>query len=381
MTDLTTTNGMIWHNSALNTFAQCEQKFTYAYLRQLKRPETEASVPLLRGSWFHALMAAQGWMQGVKQGTLVHQPDTIDLGFEGLHDVAVDWDTHPQGPVIQRKNGNYFLSPDAVHTLILDSVFDFMPKGLDEEMDNLDEEVWLLYQRYVHRWGHSIAADDVLAVELQWQRTEPQSGITLGGRADRLVRTPDGRVTLRDHKTTSQSPTADVRLSQSQAHLYAWGLAEWLDEHDVGQVEAIEYDYAITRTPGSVRLTKAGNLYKNQATMDEYAFCVGLADLGEDPDDEKWAEAREEMREVGDPKFFHRERVPVSEAVVVNLLDALESADSRAQALSNGAEPVRSTTLMCQWCEFSDVCTAELYDNDASVLLDGFTEREIERVP
>ena len=380
MSDTTNPMKWIWHNSMLGTLSTCEQKGKYSYIDGLKRPETSVSIAMLRGSWFHGLMAAQGLKQGLKQDTLLVIPNTVDLGHERLNDVSLIPGVGDNGYVLVPSGTEeaYAVDPSAVHQMWLDRVMTYMPTG-DEAWDKLGKEVWSLYQRYLAVWGPVLVTERVLLVEHQWQRTETSSGLTYGGRVDRVVGSQDGRVIIRDHKTTAMAPSADARLTASQLHLYAWGLAPLLDEYDL-QPQAIEFEYVITRKPGSVHLTKAGNLYKNMGTVDEYSLVEGLKALDVDPEDEKWASAREEAREVGDPTFFHRALMPVNETVVASLLAQGESAAETAVSLSEGATPLRATGRHCEWCQFQKICTGDLYGNDTSPLRAEFGKRDVTTV-
>jgi hypothetical protein len=377
MTDTTNPIKWIWHNSMLGTISTCEQKAKYSYIDGLKRPEGSVSIPMLRGSWFHALMAAQGLKQGLAQDTLLIIPTVVDLGHDRLNDVSLVY--RDDGYVfITNDDREYTVDPASVHQMWKDHVSQFMPTG-DEKWDALPDEVWFLYRRYIAIYGPILMTERVLLVEHQWQRTETSSGLTYGGRVDRVVGSQDGRVIIRDHKTAAMAPSADARLTASQLHLYAWGLAPLLDEFDLTP-QAIEFEYIITRKPGSVRLTKAGNLYKNMGVTDEHALVEGLRALELDPDDAKWEDARAEAREVGNPTFFHRALMPVNETVVAALLGQGQSAAETMVNLSEGAVPLRATGRHCEWCQFQKVCTGDLYGNDTSPLRAEFGVRDVSTV-
>lgn len=379
MTTTPLIDSWMWHNSMLNTLKQCEAKFDFAYIQGLK--PRQSSHPLNRGIWFHALMAGQGLKQGMAQDTLLVVPTTMDLGIDPLHEVEVSQGAQDDTPyLVGPDHSSYPLSAAGVHQMLIDHVHSYMPTG-DEDTDGLPDECWSLYQRYIDAWGLHLMAEEVLAVEVTWQRTDEHTGMTYGGRIDRVTRRNDGLVVLRDHKTTGQTPSSDYRLTDSQLHLYAWGTAPWLHEHDI-EIRAVEFDYIVTRPPGQVRLTKAGALYKNQALVDEWTLVRGLVEQGADPDDERFKEARQQMRGDGTPHFFRRHLVPVNETVVRTLLLENASARSRVDTLLNDElDPTRNvSSLHCGWCEFSQICTATLYGNDVTPLLDDFEERTIDTI-
>lgn len=345
----------IWHNSALNTLRHCEQQFVYSEVEGLKA--TEVSVPLLLGSWFHALMYAQGLRQGIMHDTLLMPvPKAMDLGFDGLAPVPLSALPDPESREFTQ----------GVHMHLINEVHDRLPTG-DPEIDDLPERVWFLYERYIARHFETLISERVLLVEHEWQRED--RGVTYGGKVDRVVQRSDRLVVVRDYKTTSTIPTADFRLANSQLHLYGWGLAPLLDEHGL-TVNLIEYDYAKTYVP-SMRLTKAGNLYKNQKVIDEYAAIKMLTDLLEvDFLPDQFLGYIEKCREEGDEEFFPRKTMPVNETVIMRLLEEQDVLISRGNSLIEGALPVRNIGRACQYaCDYTALCVGEMYGNDVSPLL------------
>lgn len=383
---------MLWHNSALSVLNHCEQKFTYAYLHELE-PVGALSLPLVRGSWFHALRAAQGLKQGLKQGTLLEVPTVVNLGHDALSEVSLVQDGSGEWCFLVEDHDDaepWPVEPRAVHEMWLAHVHDFLPTD-DEEWEALPDEVWFLYQRYLAAHLDDLRTEQVLLVEHQWSRVDEFDNIDgepviYGGRVDRVVRNAQGIVVVRDHKTTSQLPAADLRLIDSQLHLYAWGLAPLLDEHGL-EVLGVEYDYARTGL-GTVRLTKAGKLYANQAVMDGWAFeeLLGKAVAeynhgGGSLSTEDFSAVITKMYEEGTSQFFIRSLMPVNETVVVGLLDANRRSVEVARSLYDEGprHPARRNPgRHCSWCEFEKLCTGDLYGNDTSLLRAEFTHRDIE---
>jgi len=318
---------------------------------------------MLLGSWFHALMQGQGLKQGEAQATLLERPEVIDLGIDNLEPLfTAKYETGADWPAI-------------IHNYIKDYHHAYMV-GMDEEIDALPERVWFLYQRYTARWFSegSFATDKVLGVEVQWERTDETTGIKYGGKVDRVVQREDGMVVLRDHKTTSRTSSSDFRLTNSQMHLYAWGLAPWLHNLTGEEPIAVEYDYAITREP-KVRLTKAGNLYKNQTVLDEHALYVLLGDTLKQgdydygPDDERFNEHYVKAVEEGNETFFYRRLLPVNETVIRTLLTESNELINHSLLLPEERTPIRNTGMHCDWCQFQSLCVADYYGNDTSELV------------
>lgn len=382
-------NQMLWHNSMVSTLAACEQKFAYAYLEGLDTEPKATDWRLVLGSWFHGLMAAQGLKQGLAQGTLLEVPAAVNLGHDDLKYAPTEG-----------------LTPASAHQMWIEEVHAYVPEGVDENWDALPDTVWFLYERYIAAHKERLVSEEVLLVEHQWSRTEPNSGMVWGGRVDRVVRDRStGRVIVRDHKTTSSVPDADQRLLNSQLHLYAWGLAPTLAGHDL-EVAAVEYDWVYTGGASTVRLTKAGNLYANQGLLDPYALAVLLdravdewnaeqvekAGEGEEPEvltvmDERFDKERARAEEEGIDQFFRRSLMPINVTVVRNLLAqgvmARNAATDIVAVSSDTDQPLgamRNVGRHCGWCSFAEVCVGDLYGNDTSLLRENFIARDVETV-
>lgn len=343
----------VYHNTGMNRLRHCEQQYYFAEVVGL---ETQSSVNMLLGSWFHALMQAQGIRQGVVQQSLLSDHKVVDLGFDAIDPVPLDDLGDPT-------SGDFVAD---VHRYLLNNVAAYFPTGLDEELDELPGRAWFLYNRYVARWFPLMQSETVLLVEHEWQRDT--NGVTYGGKVDRVLINADGLLVVRDYKSTGSVPTSNFRLINSQLHLYAWGLAPLLAEYGLGDIMLVEYDYAYTYPP-KVRLTKAGRLYKNQPALDTYALAALLKHEGADPESPHFAEHFQRAEEEGNERFFRRSSLPVNEHVVRRLLDEQDILLERAEAMERGDRlPVINPGRHCDWCSFTGLCTATVYGNDTTLL-------------
>lgn len=448
---------LTWSNSQLTTMRECEQKFDYSYVRKLAT--TSGRHPLDRGTWFHFIMAVQGLARGLQDGTLIHIPDRIEVRLprleavgiipgeheevdhpfaEGLKTLKVDCRPDECGWMltVDREGADgptsveYPLSVKGALALLTSEVWDYMPVEEHDEHTNGDltmpDEVEDLVRRYLYEHKDTIKSERVLAVEYRWEREH--EGHMFTGAVDRLVVDERDLVIVRDHKTAAKQPSAVYRLTNSQLHFYAWGISRDLEEMGMS-VDAVEFDYAITRRPGSVRLTNAGNLYSNVGKLDYVSLLLGLRDaakernaeidaaeqaiaeaedeIADDPNDEmgderstelqniikdakkvlkkvridindeKWTKKLDELKEEGSD-FFHRVLMPVNDTVTENLLTEANATVSMAKVLlKQQAPPLHNFHWFnCDRCAFKDLCTAELYGQDASQILDDFVVRE-----
>ena len=363
----------VLHNSALRTFKSCEQRWKYEYVDGLA---DDSGTALNIGTWFHLLMEAQGLKQGIVQDTLLHDvPERLHFGLPD--------DDNPSVLTSDVLDESGLVSVRAVHDWVVEEVHAYWPEG-DDEIDAMPDNLWFLYERYMARHGAAMVREDVLGVEVQWQRDDvfdadaPLDGsIPYGGQADRIVRS-NGLIVLRDHKTTGNVPSSSFLLTDSQLHLYAWGLTPWLKEHGL-EIDAIEYDFALTYWPKVSLTKKAGNLYSRQRTIDLHAARILLAEaLAEhdnrtapaegEPFPDDFSDWLDRCATEGDREFFRRHLQPVNVTTVKTLLDEGAVLKPRMDAIENGAPAIRMTGKHCDWCPRQEVCTGDLLGNDTSLL-------------
>lgn len=370
---------IIWHQSSLRTARECEKKFDYRYKQGLK--PAEGSHAMERGSWVHFALAIHNLRKGLREGTLLHVPDTLDPRIEALGEVTLN---HRAEEFEIRGNSGwiYTMSPAGVVQCLsdLESLIE------DDDYEPLADEVQSLLQRYFHNYrGEDY---EVLAVEHDWQRKDELTGVTYSGAVD-LIKRQNGMVVVTDHKTHASEPDALYRLTDSQLHLYGWGVAEWLfTEHEL-KVDAVEFDYLITRKPVEIKWTKPtktkpSRLYATVLKSDAVDY-VSLKQAirekeatGEEFEKEQAEEFLAKVKEKGSP-FFSRSLMPISSHVIGMLLEEHAFTALRGfEVLTGQRLPTRSVNMMkCRRCPFRDVCAGDLYGNDTTLLKDDFIEGDI----
>lgn len=370
------------HNSALVSLARCEQQFAYEYVEGLQRPPTAVGYPLLLGSWFHALMQVRNIRHGLEAGTLVREYDEdtlIDLGFDSLEPV-------PFGQVD---------TPWDAHLYITDNVHEHIPEGISDDLDRLPGFAWGLYTRYLAANLERTVNEEVLAVEQEWQREGP-GGVVYGGKADAVVRRPDGLLVMTDYKTTSRKPGVQQRLGASQLHLYLWGMAPWAQKHFGQTFDLAEYSYAFTNSPGQLAVIKSGKrLYARSTGGDPYHIQAGIegaiAEWNEKYSEEQgftltrdYEPLAEDIEKVlakaedNVDKFFQNRAQPVNITAVKNLLMQNKEALKQMEELQDGRMPIRALgSDNCRGCSFREICLAEMFGQDSSLLRADFTTNTI----
>jgi hypothetical protein len=231
----------------------------------------------------------------------------------------------------------------------------------DEDRQKWDvEEEQVVRMLYGYDWRWKNDSYEVLATEQTFNLPirNPATGrastiVRVAGKIDKIVRLPDGRCALVEHKTTGdsiESPDADfwkrVRLDH-QVTLYFWAARELGYE-----VETIIYD-AIHKpgmepfkaTPAEKRkYKKDGKLYANQREHNEPIEQYGerlTNDIGKRPD-----------------FYFRREEVPRLESDVAEFLDELWQQQKAIQQARLHRRHYRNPAACIHpyRCQFLDIC-------------------------
>lgn len=381
---------ILWHNSQLRQLRGCEQSFHYRYVEGLK-PAT-GSHAMERGTWVHFALAAHNLGKGAEADTLLFRQETLDPRLDMVGPVTIHYNTLTMS--VARFDKNYTLTAAGALALLEDH-WDMLPLEVTEDND-LPGETRALVERYLFEYRDE--AYDVLGVEVDWRRRNEISGVWHSGAID-LVKAQRGMVVVTDHKTHASLPDATYRLTDSQLHLYAWGVEEMLLEHGL-KADAVEFDYLITRKPVEIQWTKPTK--KNPVTrlyatvvksdaVDEIALTRGIrerkeelpalsADLGVEVtiNEEQVAETLQKVIERGSP-FFTRSLMPKSSAVIDTLLEEMSATAARGEEiLRTDAFPTRTVDFMgCRRCPYVNVCSGDLYGNDTTLIKDEFIDGTI----
>ena len=122
-------------------------------------------------------------------------------------------------------------------------------------------------------------------------------------------------------------------------------------------------DYAITRTPGLLRLKKDGDPYANVGHMDAAAFLAQCNAMDEDPKDEKFSKIhdRHKVYTNDDHPFFQRWEMVANASTIRQVLDEHAASWPRAKELLLGSRgPVRNLhPVLCGMCRWSEQCAIE----------------------
>lgn len=264
-------------HSSLVKHRECPQRWYYGHVRKLARDETQdAAVERDMGSWWHMLLAADGIERGRATGSIRYVPEKL-TGVDG-------------GPELD--TGEIDL---VGHILDLAEAWWGRQSVTTQESwaerlgEDLPGRLRALYGRWLAQWAREHADEQVLAVELRWERRLPsveqpvqQPGggfvplrvdpnVVLVGYVDVIIYDRRRHVVIaRDYKAKKKlaaQTTADDMMD-SQLQLYAWGADPLVRPWGLGGIGATAYDRARMVRPTEPKITASGGLSKSVTDYD-----------------------------------------------------------------------------------------------------------------
>lgn len=350
--------------SSLTQHRRCPQAWKYRYIDGLRRSRSEVTPALDFGSWFHAVRAADRLAKGRSEGTLKADLDAIHTA-----------DTGPSFPGT--------VSPDEIIQASQD-YWDRLGEDAREAWvewlgQSLPQRLSHVYAEWRDRWAEESENESVIAVEQRWEREIPGTGVTLWGYADEVYQDRKrGIVVVRDCKTsgTLGQVTSLDEMLDSQVQLYAWGLSPDCDEWGLPSPRAVAFDRVRSKAPKQPKITKAGKLSASVKDYDLRTYLEWCADgvpfegmkkdgsaAGVYGAEEAEIERLASQQVVS--QWFSRHLTPVSPYLVRSHLQAAadtcsDIARTRVRADRRGEAPRNFGKAACQFCEFADLCRAQL---------------------
>jgi len=264
---------------------------------------------------------------------------------------------------------------------------------IEESGEALPDRLAYMEARYQERWADDRASEVPLAVEHKFKREVPNgSGAVLPGVVDLIyLDTRRNLVVIRDaksHRTLAAADSADD-LSDSQVHLYGWGVQDDVAEWGHGPVSALSYDRARSSPPKSPAVTQtAGGLSKSVTDYDLHTYLTWAQ--GPDGEGVPWGTEGEYVKtgkRAGEPKFgryvaeesvierlshpaaqavwFQRTLTPLNRNVIRAHLASVSDTQQQAERTmayhaEHGEAPRNFHRRLCSWCDFNRLCRAEL---------------------
>lgn len=380
--------------SSLNLHRTCPMAWAYRYLRGIERIE-DFKVHADFGTWFHLIKDAESLQRGHTLGTLIYSPESLDMpgtptqflrvGEPG----SVRYRLGSEGPEVS-------LTPSLVLGLSEKvwsrQTLDYREAFTEALGEDLPTRLTSTYSKWISRWEEERENEEPLAVEFKFRRPLPEvpGEPVVPGYVDEIYRDRKrGLVVVRDTKTSGKLDAADAEddLSDSQTHLYAWGVEEALKEFGL-KVDAVAYDRVRSVAPKQPKVTASGGL---SASVKDYDLATYLAwTAGPDGDGVLWGDEGEHFKtgkRAGEPKWgrylaeekeiarlstpsaqsvwFQRTLTPLNRNIirahVQAAVDTQQAAQQTVHRFKTTGEAARNfNRRQCGWCDFRKLCRAEL---------------------
>lgn len=355
--------------SQAQSLARCERRWVYRYGEGL-RSDRPNNLGAIRGQAWHAVQAAALIERGLDKGSLLWLPITIEV----MDGVEIDL-LCSRGEILAKVM-------QAVVDWEQDQDTEYRDAMVSEYGAPLSERLREVYRRYQDRWAEEDAYRSPLLVEWTWTREAP-NGRWLTGRLDSVVYDEDQDLIVvvdsKSHKSWPAEHDAVLDLMGSQNHLNAWGVAPDLRRLSGSAAlvpQAVEFDRVRFKMPTTPVLTQAGALSKSVTDFDALTYRE-WAEQGQRPeptaaalkkgltqadmplysfDQELYDRLLEADREGA---WFRRSLKPLSMNAVEAHVKSLQSAAARSEGIDYDTA-VLSPSNDCQWCEFSQLCRAEI---------------------
>lgn len=363
--------------SALQTLLDCEREYALRFLENLEADKPER-ILYLRGTAFHAVVAADLLERGSSLGSLRNFPTSLKL--TGDTNLDIEWVKRTEG--FKQWVEPYILSGGERTLLTADSVIEALEtweqaQGNErrEEIkadlgESLTDRISNTWARYKLHWQDRMAAELPLLVEFEWERPAP-NGMRLQGRVDAVVYDQTDALTIvRDTKTHDSwpsEPDAVLDLMNSQLHLQAWGIAPALRQMTEAKVggsqgpalvpQAVEFDRVRIKKPTTPKLTTKGLLSKSITDFDQYTYTDWCQSEEAASAGYEWEEAV--SKRASETEWFRRSMKPLSMNAVAAHVKSMQRQAKRASELVAQDAAIQPQKA-CAWCPFLSLCRAEI---------------------
>lgn len=217
----------------------------------------------------------------------------------------------------------------------------------------------VLVRGWVNRWKRG--PYEMVWVEKEFN-VELRPGVVFTGKIDgRCREKATGREWLIEHKTCKKMPDEAVRMYDVQTPLYT----SVLPEIDEPPVTGVIWDYVRTKMPAIPEMLKNGTLSarKNIDTLPE-VFLREINRHGLNP-----SGYQDIISSLNDESFYRRIPYQVTSHQTKALREELLITAEFLIDLEERGQYFKNLTRDCSWCDFKDLCYAELRGDDTEYLL------------
>lgn len=299
--------------SKVKTFLKCRQQYHYKYVEKLRK--RKKSRPLQFGSMVHSMIEA--YANG-------------DDPFQLLK----DW-RKTQGKMFREQIEEY---GDILEDLRL---------IMEDYFDHYDERE-LVYLRRKRR-----SSEHEFSLEIA-------SDIMMVGKIDAFARTQNGLRWIVEHKTFTHMPNEDQRWRSVQSAVYnrVTELLGWFE------IDGICWDYIRSKSPSKPQFLKNGKLGKRAVDSLPSAIREFLEDHDlKEKDHKELLLLVKKNRDHYFRRVFNPTKRDVVDMVWEDFVDT-----AKMMRDQHGKFRMRTIDQHCSWCDYEDLCRAELTGSDVDFL-------------
>lgn len=231
-----------------------------------------------------------------------------------------------------------------------------------EEMGNVPKMVYDLMESYVEYYKDEEDELEYLVNELHFELPLIKD-VSIQGYIDAVVRRKsDNSIWAMETKTYAREPDPDFLIFNNQSALYNWALQQLYPDEKIG---GTLWNIIKAKQPSEPTILKSGEVSKRG--LDSTPLMVRNWLLGNNFNPEDYQEL---LEKVSYNDFFSRYYIRTSDKVINSIMQDFK--DSGEQILSNQKLNFfikdKNLNRDCTWCNYKEICHAELEDNDVDFI-------------
>jgi RecB family exonuclease len=301
--------------SRIKSWRRCHRLWWYKYVEGLVR--RRPAVPLIRGTIIHALFDAKAKKKAIAQVLQKYQQEFGKLFLE------------------QR-----------------------------EEYGDLIGDCKRIFENYQRTY-----VDDkykIVGSEIE-VKVDLVPGIEFQGHIDKIWLDTTPRRWIVDYKTHKNILGDEQRFNDVQLVFYPWA---WNSQNKKAPVDGVIWDYIRTKSPAIPEVLKNGTLSKRANIDTDYATAIAavteyLKKPAAGDSMHNYAEWLADIK-ARENKFFKRVFLPSpSRTLIDNVVIELITTAKEILSSNGAQQQCRTMTKDCSWCEYYQLCSAELRGQDS----------------
>lgn len=308
--------------SAIKTWRKCQMLYNYRYIRQLKK--RRPAVPLIRGSIIGELLDKRAERK---------KPTKVIQKYEEEYGKLFSAERELYGDII----------PECLRIV--------------DNYKALYKNEGLTYLKGKDGKPYELIVETEFTVEGQ--------KVHFQGHIDKLVQDENDMVLVLDHKSHKVIPDANTRFSDLQLLTYIW----LLPLSGYPKPDGLIWDYLRTKPPAIPELLKKGGLTRRANIDTDYStYLAEIEKHGLNPED--YQEELQRLKVSSAGRYFDRVKLPSPpKGMIDQVVKEFKSTIIQIRDVSKTGTYVRNMGRDCSWCEFFDLCSAEIRGLDTNFIL------------